>query len=78
MSLEDLKPGTFDSRDLVSEILRLLPEVLNPEADKEAGRLKLAQSKEWMIEAVAEYIRLTTNSRPDWRTPDDSVRESER
>ncbi len=81
--LSDLKSGTFQTKDLVTAILKDLDELLSSKADRDAGRTGLAERKDWMIRAVTEYIRLTTNSHPDNRPdfsdpPDDTVKESER
>jgi hypothetical protein len=58
------------------QILKDLEEVLNPKADRDAGRTGLAERKEWLLNAVAEYVNKP--NRQDWKTPDDTVRESER
>lgn len=79
MSLGDLKAGTFSTKDLIQSIVNELDDLLNPEADKEAGRLGIAQRKVWLNQAIRELTRLVTNPRPEFRDPpDDTVRESER
>lgn len=79
MSLQDLKGGTFSTKELIESIVSELDDLLNPEQDKEAGRLGVAQRKTWLNQAIREYVRLHTNPKPDFRDPpDDTVRESER
>lgn len=79
MTLEDLTAGTFQTQALLSKILSELDDLLNPEADKEAGRLDLANRKTWLNQAIRELTRLVTNPIPEFRDPpDDTVKESER
>lgn len=58
------------------QILKDLEEVLNPKADRDAGRTGLAERKEWLLSSVAEYINRP--NRPDFSIPDDTVKVSER
>lgn len=41
-----------EAQDLISEIR----EVMNIQADREAGRVILASRKEWLLEAISQYI----------------------
>jgi hypothetical protein len=69
---------TYTTKELIDQIVRELEDLLAIETDRRSGRLRQVERKEWLLAAVREYIRLTTNSRPDWNTPDDTVKESER
>jgi hypothetical protein len=88
MSIEDLKAGTFTTQALKDGIEEGLVNIERiAVADKEHGRLDQAQKKQWLVDAVREYIRMVDNELAGRRalefarthqTPMDSVRHSER
>ena len=62
MSLQDLQSGTFSTKQLVDQIQSEAKDLLDPEADKKAGRLDLEARKVWLLNAIGEYVRLRTNA----------------
>lgn len=63
MSLEDLKQGSYTTGQLLDGIELGLDDIAAiAEADEKHGRLEQAQKKRWLVDAVREYIRITTNA----------------